>query len=79
MKPGARTSSCAWTYDEPTDMWLAPDKRTAIQGAIVRRIAADLLRARGVGWYSASSEQQAEAIRSALLGEWQQPDGCKSA
>jgi hypothetical protein len=79
VQPGSEHPASGWTYDERTDMWLAPDRRTAIQGTIVRRMAEDLLRERVGGWYRASPQQQAEAIRDVLLGDWREQLGRESA
>jgi hypothetical protein len=79
MQPGPEDPTGGWTYDERTDMFLAPDRRTAIHGATVRRMAEDVLRLRVGGWYRASPEQQAEAIRDVLAGHWRREEGRESA
>jgi hypothetical protein len=79
MQSGPQNPRSAWTYDEETDMWLSPDRQTAIHGATVRRMAEDLLRERVGGWYRATPEQQAQAIRDVLHGDWRQERGQASA
>ena len=64
-----------WTYDDDCDMWLSADRRTAIQGAIVRQMVRELLRERYGDPRRASAADRDRATRDVLNGHWRHRQG----